>query len=194
VFGLCDCLQEPRQCGEVTEDGEPNAIPTDSASGPLPASGVSPADHRPCVAPVLPAPRVAHALPSRRAAARCCRGGASRYLTHRADGPVILAVGFTSPLEIMRFWADARCADALRFAQVRARCAFLGLGLAIARVTPNPAVPARNARPEKAALRPGGAELRTPRGALHRRPGGPPDAGVVRSARLASPRVRLLSM
>jgi hypothetical protein len=31
-FGLCDCLQEPRQCGEVTEDGEPNAIPVDSAS------------------------------------------------------------------------------------------------------------------------------------------------------------------
>ena len=22
-FGLCDCLQEPCQCGEVTEDGEP---------------------------------------------------------------------------------------------------------------------------------------------------------------------------
>ena len=31
-FGLCDCLQEPRQCGEVTGDGEPNAIPINSAS------------------------------------------------------------------------------------------------------------------------------------------------------------------
>ena len=30
--GLCDCLQEPRQCGEVTEDGEPDAIPVESAS------------------------------------------------------------------------------------------------------------------------------------------------------------------
>ena len=31
-FGLCDVVREPRQCREVTEDGEPNAIPVDSAS------------------------------------------------------------------------------------------------------------------------------------------------------------------
>src|SRR4051794_39916194 len=33
AFGLCDYLQEPRQCEEVTEDGEPNAIPVELGVG-----------------------------------------------------------------------------------------------------------------------------------------------------------------
>src|SRR3954454_2320246 len=40
AFGLCDYLQEPRQCEEVTEDGEPNAIPAELGVGSaLPAYG-----------------------------------------------------------------------------------------------------------------------------------------------------------
>jgi hypothetical protein len=80
-FGLCDYLQEPRQCGEVTEDGEPNAIPVELGVGSaLPASrcGVPLADAagvrrqfaaRPVLAQVLRDPAVGSA---RAVAAACC--------------------------------------------------------------------------------------------------------------------------
>src|SRR3954447_26718615 len=60
AFGLCDYLQEPRQCEEVTEDGEPNAIPVELGVGSaLPACGVA------LGSPPRPGTRC-HLLPGRR--------------------------------------------------------------------------------------------------------------------------------